>query len=242
MAQKYKEYLAGVENPDALQFLLTFYSGQTKKGYDPQAMFAYFIIYIKNIFGESFAIEENNANYKEFCQYADGDGSLAVDLKELSDFFTKFVKVTEGQIVGLKMAENLKASKSPSKKEEAKGGQMVATGKSVHLKMKVLEDFDKEKKEYDEEREMEGILHKDDEKDLILEDGQQMKFGRDPLNEVVIPLKEGDIDDVQFSIYNRDGMAYLVDQFQTGEATRIKCELNTKYRLNTNDYVSLGLT
>mmetsp|Transcript_44320 Transcript_44320/g.43014 ORF Transcript_44320/g.43014 Transcript_44320/m.43014 type:complete len:174 (-) Transcript_44320:626-1147(-) len=173
-------------------------------------MFAYFIIYIKNLFGEGYQIEENNANYKEFCQYADGDGSLAVDLAELSDFFTKFVKISEGQIVGLKMAENLKASKSPVK-EEAKGGQMASTGKKIHLQMKVLEDFDKEKKEYDEEREMEGILHKDDVRDLYLEDGQQIKFGRDPLNEVVIPLKEGDIDDVQFSIYNRDGQAYLVD-------------------------------
>jgi len=58
-------------------------------------MFTYFIIYIKNHFGTSYSIDENNANYKEFCSVADGDGSLAVDLKELSDLFTKYVKMDQ---------------------------------------------------------------------------------------------------------------------------------------------------
>mmetsp|Transcript_23443 Transcript_23443/g.17905 ORF Transcript_23443/g.17905 Transcript_23443/m.17905 type:complete len:267 (+) Transcript_23443:1038-1838(+) len=138
------------------------------------------------------------------------------------------------------MAENL-VSNSPSKKEEKKGSA-APSGKVVKILMKVLEDFDPKKKEYDEEREMEGILKKDSEKLLTLEDGQQIKFGRDQLNEVVIPLKDGDIDDLQFSLYNRDGVVYMVDQFQHGEATRVKCQLKTKYRINTGDYLSLGLS
>jgi len=38
-----------------------------------------------------------------------------------------------------------------------------------------------------------------------------VRFGRDPLNDVVIPLREGDIDELQFTIYNRDGKLYMVD-------------------------------
>jgi hypothetical protein len=48
-------------------------------------MFKFFLIYIENTFG--FKIEDNNENYKEFCQVVDKDGSLAVDLEELSAVF-----------------------------------------------------------------------------------------------------------------------------------------------------------
>eukprot|EP00350_Pseudokeronopsis_sp_OXSARD2_P006275 CAMPEP_0170551772 /NCGR_PEP_ID=MMETSP0211-20121228/9768_1 /TAXON_ID=311385 /ORGANISM="Pseudokeronopsis sp., Strain OXSARD2" /LENGTH=37 /DNA_ID= /DNA_START= /DNA_END= /DNA_ORIENTATION= len=37
--------------------------------------------------------------------------------------------------------------------------------------MKVLDDFTKGDSAYDEEREMEGILRKDDEREFCLEDG-----------------------------------------------------------------------
>ncbi len=58
-----------------------------------------------------------------------------------------------------------------------------------------------------------------------------MKFGRDKLSDVVIPLKEYDLDDLTFTIYNRNGKLYIVDHAMIKEPTRIKCELNTKYRL-----------
>jgi hypothetical protein len=88
-ATKYKTYLAGITNPEAKKFFLTFYSGSDKKGYDPQPMFTYFSIYINHVFG--FRIPESNENYKEFCSKADSDGSLAVDLGELSAFFNQYV-------------------------------------------------------------------------------------------------------------------------------------------------------
>jgi hypothetical protein len=68
-------------------------------------MFTFFITYIHNNFG--FTIPENNPNYKEFCEVADADGSLAVDLAELTDFFDKHVNFDTKTLTGLKMAEGL---------------------------------------------------------------------------------------------------------------------------------------
>lgn len=68
-------------------------------------MFTYFISYISNKF--HFAIPETNENYKEFCQVADADGSLAVDFVELSAFFANHVNFDSMSITGLKMAEGL---------------------------------------------------------------------------------------------------------------------------------------
>lgn len=41
----------------------------------------------------------------------------------------------------------------------------------VRLKMEVMDDFDEKDKNYDEEREMEGILHKTHTRDIEIEDG-----------------------------------------------------------------------
>lgn len=102
--KKYYDYVSVIKNPLAKEFLLTFYSGQTKKGYDPQPMFTYFVVFIENKFG--FRIEQNNENLKEFCQLTDSDGSLAVDLKELDTFFNDYVD-TANQVVKLNMAKGL---------------------------------------------------------------------------------------------------------------------------------------
>jgi hypothetical protein len=61
------------------------------------------------------------------------------------------------------------------------------------------------------------------------------------LQEVVIPLHEEDLDDLTFTIYNRDGNLFVVDQSITKEPVRLRCEMNVKYRINPQDYISLGL-
>jgi hypothetical protein len=103
-AKKYETYLSKIQNPAAKDFFLTYYSGQDKKGYDPQPMFTYFITYIAKNFG--FNIQENNENYKEFCQKADADGSLQVDLEELTSFFEKHLNFDAKTITGLDMAKD----------------------------------------------------------------------------------------------------------------------------------------
>ncbi len=50
-AQKYAKYLEDLTDPYAKDFFLTFYSGESKKGYEPSSMFVYFVSYIYNNFG-----------------------------------------------------------------------------------------------------------------------------------------------------------------------------------------------
>ncbi len=187
-------------------------------------MFTFFISYIQNNFG--ITIPENNQTYKEFCEVADADGSLAVDLAELSSFFDKHVNFGSKSVTGLKMVEGLTGSSGSS---------------TVRVKMEVIEDFDEKDLTYNEERETSGILHKGDTREISIEDGQEVRFGRSVLSDVVIPLREDALDDLSFTIYNRNGNLYIVDQSTMLEPTRIKCELNVKYRINAQDYISLGL-
>jgi hypothetical protein len=77
-------------------------------------MWVYFRFFIKKIFG--FEIPHSSANYGEFSKEADPDGSLQVDLDELSEFFEKFVDA-ENQVVNLKMGEGLKGSMKQQKIE-----------------------------------------------------------------------------------------------------------------------------
>jgi hypothetical protein len=107
--------------------------------------------------------------------------------------------------------------------------------------MEVLESFDEKDPSYDEERDTEGILQKGHKRELTIEDGQEVRFGRGQFSDVIIPLKEGDLDDLTFTIYNRNGILFLVDQSVTKEPTRLRCEMNVKYRINPQDYISLGL-
>lgn len=65
-----------------------------------------------------------------------------------------------------------------------------------------------------------------------------VNFGNDVKCEVVIP--NGYIDPETFTIYNRNGLCYIVDRSMT-EATRIKAVEGKRYRLFFNDYISLGL-
>lgn len=76
------------------------------------------------------------------------------------------------------------------------------------------------------------------EKELTLEDGQMINFGNSMDNEVHIPVDE--LDKEQFTLYNRDGHCYLVDK-SNNYPTRIKAQNGTLYRLNLEDYISLGL-
>lgn len=69
-------------------------------------MFTYFITFIENISESHFRIKESNENLKEFCEKTDGDGSLAVDTTELSNFFESYVK---NGIVELNMADGMAA-------------------------------------------------------------------------------------------------------------------------------------
>ena len=81
--------------------------------------------------------------------------------------------------------------------------------------MTILEDFPEveagAEDKYAEDKHLEGSLLARSTKEFILEDGQELRFGRDPLNDVLIPLHETDVDGEQFTIYNRDGQLYLVD-------------------------------
>jgi hypothetical protein len=77
----------------------------------------------------------------------------------------------------------------------------------VTYDVEVLEDFGDTG--YKEERETIGILLKGDKFTITLENGQEQRFGNGYLNDVIIPHKE--IDELQFTIYNRDGKCYLVD-------------------------------
>jgi hypothetical protein len=143
-AKKYVTYLNNITNPHAKDFFLTYYSGLDKKGYDPQPMFTYFITYITTNFG--FTIPETNENYKEFCQMADSDGSLAVDLGELTNFFNNYVNFDSKTLTGLKMAEGLSSGVVSQVGSQPSGKNVV------RLRMEVLEDFDAKDKNYDEER------------------------------------------------------------------------------------------
>lgn len=68
-SQKTIDYLKTLTNPWAKRFFITYYSGQTKKGYDPAPMFTYFITFINNISGVQ--IPETNENQKEFISLID---------------------------------------------------------------------------------------------------------------------------------------------------------------------------
>jgi hypothetical protein len=108
-AKKYHDYIKGVTNPFAIRFLLTFLSGQTKKGYDPAVLFTYFIIFVENVFPQHFRIPETNANLKEFSTKTDVDSNLQVDLGELSSFFTSYVN-TQNWTLDLDMGAGLQAA------------------------------------------------------------------------------------------------------------------------------------
>ncbi len=113
-------------------------------------MFGFFVIYVKNVFGPGI-LKQDNATYKLFCELIDTDGSLAVDLSELTEFFNQRVRFDTKQV-------NL--------------GEQVG-GQSVTLLMEVLDDFDEKNSNYDEDRVMEGgALRKGMEKKIVLEDGQ----------------------------------------------------------------------
>ncbi len=77
--------------------------------------------------------------------------------------------------------------------------------------MEVIEDFDEKDLSYNDERETLGILLKGYIKEITFEDGQEIRFGRSALSDVVIPLKEGQLDDLSFTMYNRNGNLYIVD-------------------------------
>lgn len=87
-------------------------------------------------------------------------------------------------------------------------------------------------------RETEGVLKKDEERKIVFEDGAIKSFGKDPSCDFYIPLE--DLDLKQFSIYNRDGVLYLIDE-SNEFPTRIKVQPGLNYRLNVGDFVSIGL-
>lgn len=100
----------------------------------------------------------------------------------------------------------------------------------------VLDDFPEN--EADENRLTEGILVKDMTKDLVFEDGAMMTFGNSHDVEVYIPLD--DLDTEQFTLYNRNGLVYLVDKGNQ-QPTYIQCQKDTKYRIQIGDYINFGL-
>ena len=89
-ATKCLKSLESITNPQAKEFFLKYYSGkENQKGVDPQQMFKFFSIYIKNNFG--LIITDTSSNYGLFCKIIDADGSLEVDKEELTQFFDEYI-------------------------------------------------------------------------------------------------------------------------------------------------------
>ena len=198
-------------------------------------MFTFFIIFIENLTATGthpgIRIPDSNENMKEFISLMDVDGGLSVELEEMNAFFENYVNI-EKRIFKLEMTKGLDIGTpvtTDSTQEESKtetsitettapirytGGGSSATKK---IRVKVLNDF--EPKQAEKMRLIEGIPKKDDERDFEIPEGPIIYFGRDTASDFCIPLP--DIDNKQFSIYNRDGNLYLVDM-SNNYPTRIK--------------------
>jgi len=79
--------------------------------------------------------------------------------------------------------------------------------------MEVLNDFDEASTGYEEEKKMGGILLKGQKRVIEIQDGQEVRFGRDAFCDIVIPLREGDMDETQFVLKNLDGKLYIIDVY-----------------------------
>lgn len=88
--RQYSDYVNEIRNKFAKEFFLTYYSGEKKKGYNPEVMFHYFVIFIHDKFRIKIDQSIPN-NQKEFLDHTDFDGNLTVELKELDEFFNNHV-------------------------------------------------------------------------------------------------------------------------------------------------------
>lgn len=74
---------------------------------------------------------------------------------------------------------------------------------------------------------------------IDIPDGQIITFGKNSAQcDVCLPLEE--IDNEQFQIMNYNGQLYIIDS-SNEFPTRIKVLTGKKYRLNTSDFINLGL-
>jgi hypothetical protein len=61
---KFYDLIKNIKNDFAREFFVTYFSGETKKSYDPTTMFHYFVLFIREHFGIDIA--DSNDNLKEF--------------------------------------------------------------------------------------------------------------------------------------------------------------------------------
>ncbi len=192
-----KKVIKELTNEHAMRFYFTFFSGETKTKHNPEQMFAYFRLYVKEYTTDHTVLADSNDNQKMFTQISDGDGNLSVDLQELNQLFSEKAMINGGKF----------ESKHAFSMEGA-AGSGAATGPSVKVTVEVIEDMpeltEDEQMAAEEFRQTAGILKKGEKREYILEDGQSKSFGKDngAVNEH-IDMK--DLDDVQFLIRNYDG-------------------------------------
>lgn len=102
--------------------------------------------------------------------------------------------------------------------------------------LEVLDDFKPEIA--DEKRQIEGILKKGEKRILEFEDGEMKTFGKRISCEMPIPHEE--LDEEQFTIYNKNGFCYIVDN-SNEFPTRILAVKGKKYKLQREEFFSVGL-